>query len=338
MKIGLRGGHSPNCKGAIGHLDEQTEVRKIYYELASMLQAQGHTVIDCNSNASTADGELLEGTNKANAGGCDTFISIHMNAAGGEGNGAECWLHDADNGTMNTIADRICQNFAEKGFQNRGRKYNTGFHDLNATAMPAMIIETLFCDNSHDVGLYNAMGAKGIAELVAAAVAGQGAPGGIVTPAPIVTPPVSSGDAGVIFEYAVMLTNGVILPFVRNLEDYAGLPGQTIAGIAVRVNKGTVRYRVHVKGAGWLPYVTGCDWNDIANGYAGYPGAVIDAVEVCYDTSADVAAAHGYQKAQYRVSPLNGSYCPWQFDNETGGGQEGYAGVIGQAMDRFQLY
>ena len=30
MKIGLRGGHSPNCKGAIGLIDEQVEVRKIY--------------------------------------------------------------------------------------------------------------------------------------------------------------------------------------------------------------------------------------------------------------------------------------------------------------------
>lgn len=25
MKIGLRGGHSPNCKGAIGLIDEQAE-------------------------------------------------------------------------------------------------------------------------------------------------------------------------------------------------------------------------------------------------------------------------------------------------------------------------
>ena len=52
MKIGLRGGHSPNCKGAIGLIDEQAEVRKIYNELVPMLQAVGHTVIDCNSNAS----------------------------------------------------------------------------------------------------------------------------------------------------------------------------------------------------------------------------------------------------------------------------------------------
>ena len=33
MKIGLRGGHSPNCKGAVGMLDEQVEVRKIYKAL-----------------------------------------------------------------------------------------------------------------------------------------------------------------------------------------------------------------------------------------------------------------------------------------------------------------
>ena len=37
MKIGLRGGHSPNCKGAIGLIDEQSEVRKIYNELSVIL-------------------------------------------------------------------------------------------------------------------------------------------------------------------------------------------------------------------------------------------------------------------------------------------------------------
>ena len=85
-----------------------------------------------------------------------------------------------------------------------------------------------------------------------------------------------------------MLTDGTILPFVNNLSDFAGLPGRTIAGIAIKVNKGTVKYRVHVKGKGWLPYVTGCNWSDANNGYAGYPGAVIDAVEVYYDTPADI--------------------------------------------------
>lgn len=145
-------------------------------------------------------------------------------------------------------------------------------------------------------------------------------------------------DAGVIFTYAVKLTDGTILPFVQNLADFAGLVGRTIAGIAIKVNKGSVKYRVHVKGKGWLPYVTGCDWNDIVNGWAGYNGAVIDAVEVYYYTPDDIVRKYGYQKAQYRVSPLNGNYWPWQYDNETGGGQDGFAGVIGKAIDRFQLF
>ena len=140
------------------------------------------------------------------------------------------------------------------------------------------------------------------------------------------------------FTYGVMLTDGTILPFVTNLSDFAGLPGRTIAGIAIKVNKGTVKYRVHVKGVGWLPYVTGCNWNDANNGYAGYPGAVIDAVEVYYDTPADIVAKYGYQKAQYRFAPIGGGYYPWQFDNETGNGQDGYAGCFGIAFDKFQLF
>ena len=148
----------------------------------------------------------------------------------------------------------------------------------------------------------------------------------------------ASGDPGIVFTYGVMLTDGTILPFVNNLSDFAGLPGRTIAGIAIKVNKGTVKYRVHVKGKGWLPYVTGCNWSDANNGYAGYPGAVIDAVEVYYDTPADIVAKYGYQKAQYRVAPIGGGYYPWQFDNEVGNGQDGYAGCFGIAFDKFQLY
>ncbi|MDU6438185.1 MAG: hypothetical protein E6551_13490, partial [Lachnospiraceae bacterium] len=85
------------------------------------------------------------------------------------------------------------------------------------------------------------------------------------------------------------------------------------------------------------PYVTGCNWNDHNNGYAG-TGQPIDAIEVYYNTPADYAAKYGYQKAQYRVSPVNGAYWSWQYDIETGNGQDGYAGAFGQAIDRFQLF
>ena len=339
MKIGLRGGHSPNCKGAIGILDEQAEVRKIYYELTPMLQAAGHTVINCNSDEYNSPADLSRGTNTANANGCDIFISIHMNKFDGSGKGTECWLYNASNVMMNTIADKICQNFAAKGFRNRGIKYNTGFHDLNATRMPAMIVETLFCDNSYDVGLYNALGAKGIAELIAAAIAGQTVSGGAVTPVQPTTPlaSVSGGGPTINFKYRVRTKEDGWLPEVINLADYAGIPGHAITDISIGVDRGSLWYQVHVKGGGWLPTVSGYNINDYNNGYAGN-GQVIDAVRVYYNTPADYAAQYGYQKAQYRVSPLNGNYWPWQYDNETGAGQDGYAGAFGQAMDRFQLF
>lgn len=178
MKIGLRGGHSPNCKGAIGLIDEQAEVRKIYNELVPMLQAVGHTVIDCNSNASNVSGELADGTNKANGAGCDIYVTLHMNAAGTPAaGGAEVWLYDASNKTMNTIASNICKNFAGKGFANRGVKYSSGYHDLNASNMPAMIVETLFCTGTDDVARHQSLGAKGIAELIAKAIDGKASAG-----------------------------------------------------------------------------------------------------------------------------------------------------------------
>ena len=60
MKIGLRGGHSPNCKGAFGILDEQVEVHNIYNAMVPLLHKLGHTVIDCNSHASDIYSELTK--------------------------------------------------------------------------------------------------------------------------------------------------------------------------------------------------------------------------------------------------------------------------------------
>lgn len=42
--------------------------------------------------------------------------------------------------------------------------------------MPAMIIETMFCDNTHDTELYKKIGANGIAEMIASGIAGRAVP------------------------------------------------------------------------------------------------------------------------------------------------------------------
>lgn len=143
-------------------------------------------------------------------------------------------------------------------------------------------------------------------------------------------------DPGILFTYAVRAGNK-IYPAVTNLNDYAGVPGVAITDVAIKVNKGSVKYRVHIKDGNWLPHVTGYNWNDHNNGYAGN-GMVIDAIEVYYTTPADIVKKYGYQKAQYRVSPSGGDYYTWQFDNETINNQDGYAGCFGIAIDRFQLF
>lgn len=146
-----------------------------------------------------------------------------------------------------------------------------------------------------------------------------------------------SGEPGVVFTYAVQLTDGTTLPEVTNLNDFAGIIGKRISNVAIRVNKGNVKYQVHVLGGDWLPWVTGYNWGDFNNGYAGN-GQAIDAIRVYYETPSDIVSKFGYQKAQYRVAPVNSPYYDWQFDDETTGGQDGFAGCFGIAIDRFQLF
>ena len=150
--------------------------------------------------------------------------------------------------------------------------------------------------------------------------------GGSSTPSNSSTP---STSTGLIFQYEVK-AGGKTYPIVKNLSSFAGARGKAITDVAIKVNKGSVKYRVHVKGGGWLPYVTGYNWKDANNGYAGN-GKPIDAIQV-------ILSGVSGQVAQYRVSPLNGDYYSWQYNANTGKGQDGYAGAFGKTIDRFQIY
>lgn len=152
---------------------------------------------------------------------------------------------------------------------------------------------------------------------------------------PITEKPQASGghyNVPVNFTYAVRVEGGTIYPFVRNLQDFAGVQGRKITDIAIKCDVGSVSYRVHVLGKGWLPFVSGCNWSDGNNGYAGN-GRVIDVVQVIYHPPVG-----SWQKAQYRISPVKRGYYSWQYNDETTGGQDGYAGAFGVPMDRFQLF
>ena len=122
-------------------------------------------------------------------------------------------------------------------------------------------------------------------------------------------------------------------PAVKNLSDFAGKVGVAITDVAMKVSKGSIKYRVHVKGGAWLSWVTGYDINDKKKGYAG-AGKEIDAIQVYYYTPNSIRP---YKRAKYRVAPVKDDYYSWQYDTETTDEQDGYAGKYGESIDRFQI-
>ena len=145
--------------------------------------------------------------------------------------------------------------------------------------------------------------------------------------------PAKPVNAKISTEYRVRGKKGKWYPAVKNLYDYAGVPGDAITDVAIKVSLGSVKYRVHVKGGDWLPWVTGYNINDHDNGYAG-TGKPIDAIQVYYYTPNNIRP---FKKAVYRVAPLKKNYYSFQHDTETNNGQDGYAGSFGKEIDRFQI-
>ena len=101
-----------------------------------------------------------------------------------------------------------------------------------------------------------------------------------------------------------------------------------ITDIAIATSKVGIRYQVHILGGNWLPWVTGYNINDNNNGYAG-SHKQIDAIRVEY--------TQGGHKAKYRVATVNKNFWPYQYNSETGNGQDGYAGTFGQPIIKFEL-
>ena len=118
------------------------------------------------------------------------------------------------------------------------------------------------------------------------------------------------------------------LPEVKNLNDYAGWQDSPITGVAIKVDKGSVWYQVHIKGGKWLGKVTGYNINNFINGWGGN-NKPIDAIRVYYNTPPNIRP---FKKAKYRVNNYG-----WQYDNETTKGQDGYAGVYGVNATKIQI-
>ena len=107
-------------------------------------------------------------------------------------------------------------------------------------------------------------------------------------------------------------------------DGYAGIHGKKATALMAKPTHGTLTYRVHLLGKGWLPWVK----ND--TDFAGVRGKAIDALQMKF------SGIDGYE-IQYRVSPAaNNGWYGWCVGTADATG-DGYAGVFGKPIDAVQM-
>lgn len=150
-----------------------------------------------------------------------------------------------------------------------------------------------------------------------------------VTPAPA-KPAETKADIDAIYGSFI----GRWLGEIKNCNDtnsngYSGIENTPISGFTAYASKGTLKYRVHVRGGKWLGWMEKSNRNDWSHGIAGIKGRAIDGLQM------ELVGAPGY-KVQYRVSVVgNSAYLPWvsNWDNSN----NGYAGIYGTLIDKIQV-
>lgn len=152
------------------------------------------------------------------------------------------------------------------------------------------------------------------------------------------TPVTPTPDKGIPSIYTQGVADGKWLKVIKDGASYSGILGQALVALAAKVTEGTITYSVHLTGGKWLGNITGWNYKDYINGYAGsgnpaQNGGSIDAVKMYYETPQNIVNKYGYYKVAYRVHLINGGWLDWQYDTETTNGQDGYAGIYGTIID-----
>lgn len=341
-KLFIIAGHGAGDSGAVGNgYTEAERVRALASRIA-VLGGGNVTVGDMSRNWYRDNG-----IGRLNISKDYQILELHMDSASPSARGGHVIIKSGFTPDKydNALASMIGNIFPGRSKLIVGRSDLANVNRAATKGYGYRLMECGFISNTGDVQTFNSRMdeiARGI--LNAFGIGSASGDAASTSTAPVNKPIVNqnpnktydTSNSPMNFTYAVKIEGGRILPAVTNLADYAGIRGKRITDIAIKCDKGSLWYQVHVLGGGWLPKVTGYNWSDHNNGYAGN-GKPIDAVKVYYNTPQDIANSHGYQKAQYKVSPVNGNYYSWQYDNETGNGQDGYAGCFGKAIDRFQL-
>jgi N-acetylmuramoyl-L-alanine amidase len=169
-RIVISSGHGLYVRGASGILDEVDEARKVTDALAHALRLRGVTIITFHDDVSTSQSENLNRiTDFHNEQDRDLDISVHFNAYEQveKPMGTEVlYVTQAD------LAGQLSTAIAEGGtFLNRGGKYRSDLHFLNATEMPSVLLEVCFVDSEADAEAYE-NNFEGIIEALAIELSG----------------------------------------------------------------------------------------------------------------------------------------------------------------------
>ena len=152
MIIGIDMGHTLTGKGtgAVGVVKETDKNREAGKRLISMLTAKGHTVVNCTVDKSSND--LSDRVKLANKQPLDLFVSLHLNAGGGQG--VETYVYSTSSKAYSyakSIQEELVKNVE---WRNRGVK-TASFYVIKNTNAPALLVELGFCDSQVDMNKWN---------------------------------------------------------------------------------------------------------------------------------------------------------------------------------------
>lgn len=312
--------------------NEQRQCNRIADAAKAALERNGYTV----KKAPEGQG-YVQNVADSNAWGADIHMPIHTNAGGtSKGTMGLCFPGYVNNKYMQAVYKAVAD---VTPWYDSGIVARSDLYEINTTNCMCVYMEMAFHDKEDSaqwiIDNVVALG-EAIAKGICAAdgkiyVPGNGKP---ITP-PVVTPEQELKDLGQVdIEYAAY-ARGQWWPAVKNKEDWAGAgDGEPIQAFMARVSKGSVKYRAHSIVHGWLGWVTGYDKGDYNNGFAG-DYTDIDAIVVYFYTP----EGYLYKRAVYRVSDCTGeSYYPAQYDDEKGIGMDGFAGYLGNFIDKIQMW
>lgn len=148
-KIFIDAGHGGHDGGATANgLKEKDLTLKIAKKIQAKLKGKATIKMSRTTDKYLS---LTERTNLANQWGADYFLSVHINAGGGNGKGFESYVYNGGvsaktKSIRNTIHDEVMNSI---GGKDRGKK-TANFAVVRQSKMPAVLTENLFIDHKGD--------------------------------------------------------------------------------------------------------------------------------------------------------------------------------------------